>query len=270
MYLKYLFFQENKLLSEKHEKEIAILRREVNIKSSNVQDLQQQYQTLTEQHETLKERFEGINQLSHNRMKTFNETITKKNTLVESLETDVEQWKQVAKEWKNKFEMQDSKTERAHQERMEAEEKIEKLNKVNEKFRQQLIETTNSRKFLQQRIEILRKEIESKKFEIHENNDNLQYMIKIINKKDKKNLKIINGLNENLLRYKRKMDQLNDRESDILFMIEELANYIRQYNSKGCFYNLLKCSAKIENVALNVIDEIYEKIVQGSSNELFC
>ena len=64
--------------------------------------------------------------------------LSNKNATVEDLQGQLEHQKKETEEWVEKFELQDLKTERAHQRRMEEEEKVCHLKKVSVAFRTEM------------------------------------------------------------------------------------------------------------------------------------
>ena len=61
-----------------------------------------------------------------------------KNSTVNDLQTKLNDQKKTTEEWVDKFELQDLKTERAHQRRMEADEKVSRLEKMADALRAEL------------------------------------------------------------------------------------------------------------------------------------
>lgn len=159
-----------------------------------------------------------------------------KDAQIHELKEEIEKHKSTSRVWEQQFELQDLKTERAHQRRIEEEEKVKNLERKCEKFRKELVTTSNRRKFFETRTRCLQSRIEDERIELEEKDMNLGEMktklgglnelVRRANEKVRKDHETIVGLSENILRYRRKISEMQERDVDMERSLRQMESCI--------------------------------------------
>ena len=113
-------------------------------------------------------------------LKAAQKELSNKNAIVDDLQTKLQKQKKETSEWMEKFELQDLKTERAHQRRMEIEETVARTEKVSSALRVEMEKMRSVQVLLGGEVRSLKQKVEDQRFVIEQTEDvNRQLVAKV-------------------------------------------------------------------------------------------
>lgn len=147
------------------------------------EEYRQQYELEAQQNMELREKSVLQNNIVatlQKELKVSRLELSNKNTTVNDLQTQLKDQKKSTEEWIEKFELQDLKTERAHQRRMEADEKVARLEKITVALRAELTKANSVQLLLGGKIRSLKQKVADQRSVIEQlGATNLNLLVKV-------------------------------------------------------------------------------------------
>ena len=177
--------------------------------------------------------------------------LSNKSIIVDNLQTQLQQQKEKTSEWMEKFELQDLKTERAHQRRMEVEDKMIHTEKVASMLRAEMEKMNSVQVLLGGEIRSIKQKVEDQRLVIEHSEDvnrqlvakvdNLTSLCRDANKKIDADALVIQAHKSVIDEQKKELSECNDfitfvreREETLVARLGHLEEYYQAKRQQRC------------------------------------
>ena len=184
-------------------------------------------------------------------LKAVRQELSNKNATVDDLQTQLKHQKQETSDWMEKFELQDLKTERAHQRRMEVEDKIVGTEKAASTLRAEMEKMSSVQVLLGGQVRSFKQKVEDQSLVIEKTKgvnqqlvakvDNLTSLCREANKRIDNDALVIQAHQSTINEQKKELSECNDfitfvreREQTLVARLGYLEEYYEDKRHQRC------------------------------------